>query len=400
MNTCGIGTGFTAPVAERDDGLVKRAAWLLGISVLALAVSGCSNHAPAPPRQAPGNVPGTVLTPADAAYAIAVAPQPGDSVQPVGSWDNKVLLKRESGAKPGVHGRLSFELLAVEAKVLTPLWTVPEGKQESLWGLDGDWAALTQTGPSLPFADWSVVLRNLRTGEARTIAEDDPSITSFQDLDPVLPLGFAPTPSIAGHTAIWVETVPNGDHSGAIHRIRSYDLDSGLTSTLVQDNDASTQRLYFPAAGGGKLAWASWDSPEGPYHISVRDLATGATSELPDVGMVFDVKLTADGRYLAWSNPDGVFAVDLQTARRSKVATGRLGTIVNGHYLSWATNPLTGGQNDGGYYDFTTGRSASVVASPGHAMNVAQVVGAWFCWQDIPRNGDGGTAQYYFVPVT
>ena len=321
------------------------------------------------------------------------------SIEPVGAWHDSLIVKRRLGVRPGVFGNQEFELLNPFTMATEPLWSVPAEQQDLIWGQDDGWVATTRQGFSLPFERWMLILHNLATGESREIARDEPAVLRTDGLDPVLPSGFAPTPSISAGRVVWVETALDPATNVPYHRVREYDIATGTTETLVRNEDATHQRIYFPAIGGRYLAWAYWESRESPFQIFVQDLESGETQEIENPGQVFDVRLSEDGRFLAWSNPEDVFVQDLTTGERTAIAHGHLGVDFDGDYVYWAPSVADGRPRDGGSFNVKTGESVAVIEPAQHRMNIARALGPWFVWQDIPPEGLV-EAKWYLVKLS
>src|SRR5690606_29128525 len=132
-------------------------------------------------------------------------------------------------------------------------WTGEEGAQEIVTSIDGDWAAVVRTGFELPFPEWTLLLRNLATGEVRTLAEGTPDVLTAEGVSPSLPLGLAPFAVVDGGHVAWAQYQLTGD-GGAVRQVVLYDIASGQ-QTVVAEATPGKGLLESPTLGGGRMAW-------------------------------------------------------------------------------------------------------------------------------------------------
>ena len=124
----------------------------------------------------------------------------------------------------------AFERWDPRTGARAPLWQGAAGKQDIVLASSGDWLATVRTGLALPFPEWQLILRNVTTGEARTIARNEGTVADAPDLQPGLPFGFAPKPVMDGATVTWIQYA--GSAESPVRELRAYDLVSGSVTTL------------------------------------------------------------------------------------------------------------------------------------------------------------------------
>lgn len=316
-------------------------------------------------------------------------------VTPVGAWDGRILLSRISSVSAAQHADLreTFELWNPATRSAATAWSVPAGQQDWIDGIDGDWVATVRTGLSMPFPVWSLILRNIKTGETRTIASDDIAVRNVPGIRPTLPRGFAPLPSISNGSVVWVETDIDRSTGLPVHRVQLYDLASQTTSTITQDHDARVSDLWSPAISGHYVAWAFVPKSGDPQQVLLRDMSTDATRQIRDPGQVFSLGFTTDGKYLAWTAPGQAYVESLLTGDRVGFAAND-GLTFSGHKISWWPQD-TGLRSIGGYYDIDTHTVRYVSPPAGTVMAVAGVAGPWFYW--LTNDHQSGVAMYHFL---
>ena len=300
----------------------------------------------------------------------------------------------------------SYRLLTPADGRSKTLWEGVRGQQDAITGVDGSWVVTTRHGFSLPFQDWTIILRNLETGEARTLASADPAVVKSPGLHVDLPSGFSPEPEFADGRVVWDEHFLAGGVVGK--RIQSYDIASGVTKTLVSVPDAKVDELRLPSLGGGKVAWIArhWDSPDAEIStqqsVMLMDIASAKTSRLPIEGRVWMVGLSPDGKSIAWDEGlVSLYAMRLDGGMPVQYGSGiGWGVTVSGNRASWqvanATQPVTGG-----YFDFAEWQVHYFTSRAEVRTNIAAAFGNWFVWSELVRGADGGNdldhSFYYFA---
>lgn len=312
-----------------------------------------------------------------------------------GDWI--VLSEQSSTPAPRAATTFVYELWNVHTGERKPGWESAPGTQDWLGEVSGDWLVTVRGGLSLPFAQWRLILRNLKTGEAREIAHDDPNVVHVPNLPVRLPSGFAPEPSISGQRVVWSEFVV-GPHGKAEKRIELYDLASGKQSTLVSV-DPSAQDVWSPSIAGNEVTWVH-RLVSGSQELVVIDLVTARKRTFPVGGDIYSCALSADGRYLAWDDHDvAKHVVDLDSGGVLQYAGDEgWGTVRSGDYFSW--QPFTGSYTAnamspgaGGIYDAQTRQVRFVSHQENSTIMSATVMGNWFVWQDRSPS----TRIYYFM---
>ncbi|MCK9517600.1 MAG: hypothetical protein M0R74_01025 [Dehalococcoidia bacterium] len=326
-----------------------------------------------------------------AADATRLTVGPRRPVQPVAAWGDEIVLKVDATPAPGAGSTPEFAFWNVETGERRPGWTGEPGTQEIVTDLDGDWASIVRTGFELPFADWTLLLRNLETGEVRTIAAGDPEVGSTEGLQPGLPLGFAPFASMHNGRVAWAQYARSGDR--VEREVLVYDL-ADDSRTVVASVHPTEGHLASPSLGGDRMAWIS-SSPGGEEHeFVVHELSSGAEQRYRVEGHPFQLVLTADGRQLAWDDQmTAKYSFDLARRTLTRFAADEgwgVTAATEGARLSWTPAAAFGGT--GGYFDVATRQTHLVEPRQGVTTNVATVLGEWFAWQE----STGTETAYYF----
>jgi hypothetical protein len=284
---------------------------------------------------------------------------------------------------------------------VTDGWTAPAGKQDRITAADGNWIVATRTGYELPLADWSLDVHNVDTGEARTIAESDPSVYGAHGLNGG-PLGFAPVPSMASGKVAWAEFVPASE--GAISKqIRVYDIATAATSTVATTPDATKVDLYSPGLSGSQLVWVEWTIGAEKATFHLRDLKSGGEHTIPVPGVPYTAALADEGNFLVWDDftTRAKYALELSTGDIQRYADfPGWGTSVSGHYVSWTPQ-----NNAAGYYDLRTHITRYLEPDPASFTISSTVTGGYFFWQDartdlahpLPNGDPNETTIYHFI---
>lgn len=332
---------------------------------------------------------------ASAATAFLPMEEDGWQYRPVASIGGRVLVQ----AAPVGNGDGSSRFLLWDPVTddRTPAWESPTGKQEIVTGVDGTRVAVVRTGFALPFPDWELLVRDVADGTERLVAASTPGTADIPGLEPGLPLGFAPWGSISGNHVAWAEYIPGDDGKGS-RRVRLFDLDTGTGATLAEVPATGGETLESPTLGGGRAAWIH--ATGGKAEFVIADLPAGTERHLPVDGLPFMAALSADGTHLAWDDRmTEKFAMDLADGSVVRYAGSEgWGVMVSDGRFSWAPAAAFGGK--GGFFDASSGTVRMLSPAPGTVTNLAQVMGDWFAWQELPA-GEGGAARgrFVFVPL-
>ena len=334
---------------------------------------------------------GATITADDSARTLRVE---DEAIQPVGAWQDEIVLRVGGEPDPNATPVSRFETWDPASGERELAWTGEEGAQEIVTSIDGDWAAVVRTGFELPFPEWTLLLRNLATGEVRTLAEGTPDVLTAEGVSPSLPLGLAPFAVVDGGHVAWAQYQLTGD-GGAVRQVVLYDIASGQ-QTVVAEATPGKGLLESPTLGGGRMAWIASKADGSSARFVVRDLATGQESEYRVEGTPFLLALTSDGRYLAWDDElTAKYSYDLETGELTRFATGEgWGVQAEGSRITWTPAAAFGGT--GGYFDTTTGETRVLERREGVSTNVATLLGDWFAWQET----NGNETTYYFEPST
>lgn len=344
-----------------------------------------------PPRvdveAATSPVTGAPIAAGEADFALRVPP--GRVVQPLAAVDAGVIMSdRDANLQPGV-AVTAVQLLDPATGERRKLWENPGGRQSFVLDAEGDWLTSVDTGLALPFADWTLVLRNVTTGEARTIATADPAVADVPGLKASLPFGFAPAPSISGGRVAWSQYVVDG--AGVRREVRLYDIATAVTTAVAATSNAVAD-IEWPVLGGQRLAWIE-RSASGEATFVVRDIPGNAERRLRVPGDPFGLAISSDGRFLAWDDAlSAKYSIDLETGAVVRFA-GEEGWGMFSGGSAFSASPAAAYGGKGGYYDTSTNTVRWLVPAPGIATNVASVFGPWFGWQESTSEG----VTYYFA---
>lgn len=337
---------------------------------------------------------GAPISTDEASYTLPML-HDGRLVQPVAAVGKRFLLQ-EQPANYATGAAPVFELWDPANNSYQPAWTGEPGRQDVVGGASGDWVATVRTGNELPFADWSLILRNVATGEARTLATADQGAESVDGLRPDLPLGFAPLPSISGHVVAWDAYFATA--RGAGKHVLAYDIDTQTTREVAVVSDATREDLRLPAVGGELAAWVHRDFATHEATVEVANLETGVRQTAISAGNPWAVSLSGDGQILAWDDDlSAKYAMHIDSREATQYATTEgWGTTTNGREFSWMPAAAQGGA--GGFYDPARNEVRLLPKKQAVSSNVAGLFGDWFVWQEISR-GDQSAAKYYFLPL-
>lgn len=316
---------------------------------------------------------------------------PNEAVQPVGEWDGRILLS----ARVGATAETSVSRLSAwdpETGGASELWESTPGTQDVVAAVEGDWAAIVRTGHEMPFPEWVLQLRNLRTGDVRTLAQSDAAVAEVSSLQPGLPLGFAPFPSLVGGKVVWAEYVTTGD--AVFRQVVLYDLETEEHSVLAAA-DVEELTIDSPSVGGERVAWVESTPEATKANFVVVELATGQQRRIAVDGIPFVAVLSADGEHIAWDHEmRAKLSYDIE--RDELVAFGTdegWGVFAAGDRVAWAPAAAYGGT--GGFFDHDTDTLRVIPRREGVTTNVALVLPHWFAWQESGPDG----AAYYFLPL-
>lgn len=399
-----LGGGATAAAALVAIGLGAWLAWPHGVPPHGAAASP-STTAMAPSatvaiaiRTAPASaIPmGKPISVSD-----AIARLPASEGEPEAAYDGKLIVVSSvrhfnENANPQSTFGETFRLWDPTSGQFTPLWTTMGSiATDSVTSVDGDWAAVVGTWGDDASA-WRITLHNLRTGEVREVATQDPA-----GLDSGVTLGGI----ASGGYVYWGRIEPMSPTT-AQEQIESYSIADGTTTTLTRSAPLQVTGPHTiagwpdvwgaPTAGGGKVAWSA-DPGGGTRVINVLDIASGVITQVTS-----DVdggpSLTADGRYLGWVDNQGMHVLNLNTGQQvtdSIIGNTNGGPSTLGTTFSWYP-PTNGGQ--GGFYDPVTNTLRLTQQPPSTGSNAAEVMGDWFVWQIMPNN-NSDPGYWAIVPL-
>jgi hypothetical protein len=321
---------------------------------------------------------------------------------PIAAFGDRFVVQKMYLKRPAEHP-VEYEMWDSRTGQFSSLWSVPAGTINEFGVSEGSWLAIVETGYSLPLPKWSLIVRDVDSGEVRTIAESDSRIPGLAAGIQLGPAGFAPLPAIGAGRVAWTEFFVS-DTQIVGKRIQLYDIASQKTTTIAEIEDASKGDLQSPSLGGTDAAWLSWDE-RGEPRIVIRSLTSGSTEVFAIGGDPYSCALSGDGRLVAWD--DTQYA---QQGTRAKYALNRdagevrrysesrgWGTYTSGHHVSWIP-----WEDEAGFYDMS--RNIKYELDLQGAKSVfATVMGGWYVWQETRDTGvgsEGSESTYRFSKLT
>jgi hypothetical protein len=390
------------------------AAALTFVAALTIACGSSSPATPTPtlptptpsatvaPSPTPAVRVGARITPADASTSLPMLRDNSHYWFPDGGYGAQIVVASFPSKGPGSETEGSeYSLWDPATGSITPEWTDAPGLQETYTQSDGDWLETVTRGfgGTAAMADWTIILRNLKTGEKRDIAKASPA-----DIGVVLS-GDRPAPSINDGKVVWVEGAQQSDGTPEL-RVQLYDIQSDAQRTVFEATDLARETVSHPSIGSGKVVWVSNSQPQKSDQIVTHDLATGAEQTIDVDSQPLSLTLSPAGRFLAWDTVDGQGAYDkhllnLITQEQTVIATEQgYGVYVTDRYLSWDTANTGPGYVPSGLYDLQTNELRSVAPETDIVTNVAHVMGDWLVWQSMPldpTSSDQG--KWYALPL-
>ena len=231
----------------------------------------------------------------------------------------------------------------------------------------------------------SVVLRNLKTGEARTIGSSGDS-------------NGPPRVAAAEGWAAWF------DGSSAPAMMHVYDINGSADRTFA----VRSRNISYLAVGSGAVAWWQSFGSQAPQ-ILVRDASSSKFDSIP-ANSVTALALAGDGHTAVWiqgsssSNP-GLFVHDISTGQGGRLLGGQavgVSLSASGPYVSW--QPGGGGQvSAAGVYNAQTHELRIVQPASGSSPRIARLLGRWFVWSEVPVQTSGaslGSGCCFFVRLS
>lgn len=331
------------------------------------------------------------ISASDARYGVPMI-RDGRVIQPVAAVGERILFSETVRETAGPASPQVFELWDPSTDAWTRAWEGEPASQDVVSGSGGPWVATVRTGMDLPFAAWTLILRNLDTGEARELAAGDPKLADTPGLQPDLPMGLAPLPSIADGKVAWDQLIATP--AGAGKHVLVYDIASGEQREVASVADATREDLRLPSTSGGRVAWIHRDLPSRAATLFME--SDGQVRKLDIAGDPWSVALLDNGTRVAWD--DGLQAkwvLSIDSGAKTTYGTNEgWGTVTNGRQLTWMPAGAQGGR--GGYFDPGQGKRRLLAVSPGMLSNIATLLGPWFAWQEIPA-GNPGAGRYLFA---
>lgn len=324
----------------------------------------------------------------------------GRQVQPVAVLEDSFLLAETTITETGTTAQ-QFVTWAPEGDQRETRWQSEPGRQDIVAGVDGNEVVYVRTGLELPFADWELEVRDLSTGETKTLATGAPDVLTAMGVSAAPPFGVAPQPSVRDGQVVWAQYEVVAGR--AMRRVRMYDLADGSTTLVASADGGAGEDIESPTLGGERAAWVRWGS-DGRAQIEVLDLATGVLTPV-DLGDAnpYAIALDGDGTTLAWDDArGGKYARQLDGGEPVRFAGDEgWGITVSGQRFAWVPAAAYGGT--GGYYDLETNELRLLGKKPGVQVNQATVMGDWFVWQELVLDDDGhadlDVSGYYFLPL-
>ena len=324
----------------------------------------------------------------------------GWQARPVAAWGGKFLVSETEVHQEADSISQRFVLWDPVTGMREPAWETDAGWQDIVTGVDGGLAVTVRTGLELPFPEWRIDVRNLRTHETKTVAQSQAEVAEDPSVKVAPPFGFAPYPSVQGGRLAWAEYTRR---DGVTNReVRLHDLRTGETKTLTIVTAASGENLASVTLGGDRAAWVR-SAADGAPRIVVQDLTSGREMQPDYEARPYAVALDATGTTLAWDDARGgkyVTHLDGRAPERFAGDEG-WGVVASGQWYTWAPAAAYGGT--AGFFDVRR-RELRLVERKDHVqVNYAAVLGQAFAWQELITDDNGtpdeGRSGYYFLPL-
>jgi hypothetical protein len=323
-------------------------------------------------RQSAGIVAGAPIVAGSSTLRLPSEPD-GPARIPVAAYGNLILLR--TGPQGGTSGPPIYESWDPASGAVSAVanWPAAEAARERITGASGDWLVVVRDqGPSSSTA--TVVLRNLKTGEARAIGSSGDS-------------NGPPRVAAAEGWAAWFD----GSSTPAMMHV--YDINGSTDRTFA----VRSRNISYLAVGNGAVAWWQSFGSQAPQ-ILVRDAASSKFDSIP-ANSVTALALSGDGHTAVWiqgsssSNP-GLFVRDLATGQGGRLLGGQavgVSLSASGPYISW--QPGGGGQvSAAGIYNAQTHELRIVQPASGSIPRLARLMGRWFVWSEVPAQTSAGAS--------
>jgi hypothetical protein len=296
----------------------------------------------------------------------------GQARTPVSAYGNLILLRVGTQAATASS---SYELWDPANGAVTPVttWPVAEAARERVAGASGDWLALIREQNSSSNSA-AVVLRNLKTSEARVVGSS----------------GSSTSPPRVAVAEGWIAWFDGSVNPAMIH---VYDVAGSADRSFA----ARSRNLSNLAVGGGVVAWWQSFTNQAPQ-ILVRDAVSSKFDSVP-ANSVTALALSGDGHTVAWiqssgsSNP-GLFVRDVSGGNGGRLLGGQsvgVALTSSGPFISW--QPAFGQSSSAGIYNVQTHELRILQPAPGSSPRLARLLGRWFVWSESAAPSGGGNSQ-------
>jgi dipeptidyl aminopeptidase/acylaminoacyl peptidase len=321
---------------------------------------------------------------------------------PDGGYGAQIVVASVPSKGPGAETEgWEYSLWDPATGSITPEWTDAPGLQETYMQSDGDWLETVTRGfgGTAAMADWTIILRNLKTGEKRDIAKAQPGQAEINLTQ--ITLQNDPDPSLADGKLVWgsAELIAG---EGVQSTVQMYDIASGATTAVEIKTDHAREDLWSASTGGGKVAWLDGDGRE--FRIIILDVASGRKITLGADATASQAKLTPDGRYLVLETRDeggsyDKYLIDVGTGEKKKIAGAQgWGVYSTTRYVSWDTSTMEStGYVPSGLYDLQTNELRPLIPDHTTLTNVGHVMGDWFIWQSMPLDPASSDLGHWYA---
>jgi hypothetical protein len=344
---------------------------------------------------------GAPITPADASTFLPMALDDTHYWSPMGGYGSQIVVAAIPSKGPNSENEpWQYSLWDPVTGSTTPEWTDAPRLQETYMQSDGDWVETVTRGfgGTAAMADWTIILRNLKTGEERDVAKAQPGQGEINLTQ--ITLQNDPDPSLAGGKLVWASAELLAGE-GVQSTVQMYDIASGATTTVEIKTDHAREDLWSASTGGGKVAWLDGDGTE--FRIIILDVASGRRITLGADATASQAKLTPDGRYLVLETRDeggsyDKYLIDVGTGEKRQLAGAQGGGVFSTtRYVSWDTATMeSSGYVPSGLYALQTHELRSLTPDHTTLTNVGHVMGDWFIWQSMPLDpASSGLSKWY-----
>lgn len=239
------------------------------------------------------------------------------------------------------------------------------------------WTSIVQSGRGDNVSSEIYVYR-ISTGEIIQVTNDPSFYNQLPDVN-------------AGGKVVW-SSFPR-DSTCCQTNIKIYDIQTGLTQTIVNDQVPYGASNNFPVISGNTLAWL-WGNGNNEYEVMKEDLTTGQITRITN-NKLFDIEIGVDGNNIVWRENDGsqwdIFMYDgAQIRRVTNNIYDDYNPRVSGDLVTWYF--IENGFVKTGIYHISSGTTEIIPNA-----DLPNVGGNRVSWFTVFNNPDGTFSRDVFV---